>query len=53
MELIAMKVGDWIFLALSGLCMVPLQAAVIYTLVKTFRKPVGEARNSEGYNWSS
>lgn len=34
-----MKTGDWLFLAITGLCTLPLQAAIIYTLWLTFREP--------------
>lgn len=37
-----MKTGDWLFLAITGLCTVPLQAAIIYTLWGTFREPGDE-----------
>lgn len=34
-----MDFKDWLFLGATGLSTVPLQAAIIHTLVRTFREP--------------
>lgn len=44
-----MGIREWLFLTATGLCTVPLQAALIYTLISTFREPAqGEEQALHG-----